>query len=536
MDLPGATCQHDAVTQIIKGENLPVPGQAWRIEVVRQAAGDRVPEVEASALLLDATGKAVRHLAFSPADAGEGRSADRLDLDTERVGPDVRRIVIVVVGRDGTLGRVPDLSVRTLSPATGEQLALYEIDDATTQTALVLGEFYQRGGGWKFRAVGEGYEAGLSALAEDFGVSVLVPDPSGPVGLPHGAVGKSTDRGGSGPVALASGAVGKSLGPAAGTERGQGSDAVAGQGYGGGSGLTKGEAAEAHGSDSHTSHAFAGPQTVAQALSGAETGPQALSGAETGAQAQSRHSAQSSPQPPSRGPGAIPVAPTPAPSPEAVATAQILGGEFDDIVYSGRGSAKFAMETTPPPGYVLVDFARTGRGFFDLDSIDWNGREAVDLGDSDTSHVFERRVMWCDNLYPLRFRVGCDDRDEWTIVIRPVSAVRKLGQAATGRGSDVLLHTGAAGELVSRLRPADATGSIRVKGHKPHRPGAPAAYPVPLASEYGRDPRATRKLPEGPLLVAVVQATGDWSLEVHPPGPVPPHEKRTGFWRRFGRS
>ncbi|MFF5767259.1 TerD family protein [Streptomyces tanashiensis] len=514
------------MTQIIKGENLPVPGQAWRIEVVRQAAGDRVPEVEASALLLDATGKAVRHLAFSPADAGEGRSVDRLDLDTERVGPDVRRIVIVVVGRDGTLGRVPDLSVRTLSPATGEQLALYEIDDATTQTALVLGEFYQRDGGWKFRAVGEGYEAGLSALAEDFGVSVPASDPSGPVGLPHGAVGKSTDRGGSGPVALASGAVGKSLGPAAGPERGQGSDAVAGQGYGGGSGLTKGDAAEANGSDSHTSHAFARPQTVAQPLSGAETG----------AQAQSQHSAQSSPQPPSRGPGAIPVAPTPAPSPEAVATAQILGGEFDDIVYSGRGSAKFAMETTPPPGYVLVDFARSGRGFFDLDSIDWNGREAVDLGDSDTSHVFERRVMWCDNLYPLRFRVGCDDRDEWTIVIRPVSAVRKLGQAATGRGSDVLLHTGAAGELVSRLRPADATGSIRVKGHKPHRPGAPAAYPVPLASEYGRDPRATRKLPEGPLLVAVVQATGDWSLEVHPPGTVPPHEKRTGFWRRFGRS
>ncbi|CAM5275142.1 hypothetical protein STANM309S_04911 [Streptomyces tanashiensis] len=77
---------------------------------------------------------------------------------------------------------------------------------------------------------------------------------------------------------------------------------------------------------------------------------------------------------------------------------------------------------------------------------------------------------------------------------------------------------------------------IRVKGHKPHRPGAPAAYPVALASEYGRDPRAARKLPEGPLLVAVVQATGDWSLEVHPPGTLPPQQKRPGFWRRFGRS
>ncbi|MFF7777556.1 TerD family protein [Streptomyces tanashiensis] len=535
------------MTQIIKGENLPVPGQEWRIEVVRKAAGGLVPEVAASALLLDSTGKAVRHLAFEPADAVEGRSADRLDLDTERVGPDVRRIVIVVVGQDGTLGQVPGLSVRTLSAATGEQLALYEIDDATTQTALVLAEFYRRGGGWKFRAVGEGYEAGLSALAEDFGISVPVPDPSGPVGLPHGAVGKSAGRGGSGPVEFATGAVGKSPGPAADTERGQGSGAVPGQGHGGGSGLTKG-GVEAHGSASHTSHAFGRAQTGAQplseaqagagaqALSGAESGVQPLSAAESEAPAQSRRSTLSSPQTPFRGPGAIPVVPTPARSPEAVAAAQVLGGEFDDIVYSGRGSAKFAMETTPPPGYVLVDFARTGKGFFDLDSIDWNGREAVDLGDSDTSHRFEQRVMWCDNLYPLRFRVGCDDRDEWTIVIRPVSTVRELGQAATGRGSEVLLHTGAAGELVSRLRPTETTGSIRVNGHKPHRPGAPAAYPVPLASEYGRNPRATRKLPDGPLLVAVVQATGDWSLEVHPPGTVPSHEKRPGFWRRFGRS
>ncbi|MFD4322533.1 hypothetical protein, partial [Streptomyces sp. NPDC058548] len=203
--------------------------------------------------------------------------------------------------------------------------------------------------------------------------------------------------------------------------------------------------------------------------------------------------------------------------------------------YSGRGGAKFAMDTTPPPGYVLVDFARTGRGHFDLDSIDWNGREAVGLGDSDTSHRFERRVMWCDNLYPLRFRVSCGDGDEWTIVIRPVSAVRELGEAAAGQGSEVLLHTGPAGELATRLRPTEATGSVRVQGHKPRRPGAPAPFPLSLASESGRSPKATRALPEGPLLVAVVRGEGDWTLEVRPPGSTA-QDKRPGFWRRIGRS
>ncbi|MFE4308128.1 TerD family protein [Streptomyces sp. NPDC056517] len=520
------------MTRIIKGENLPVPGQAWRIEVASQAAGDGVPEVAASALLLDATGKAVRHLVLERAGVEDDRSADRLDLDIERVGPEVRRIVIVVVGQNGTLGQVPGLSVRTLSAATGEQLALYEIDDATTETALVLGEYYRRDGGWKFRAVGEGYDAGLKALAEDFGISVPAPAQAQaqapaqaqalggpvPVELPRGVVGKSSGPAGPVPVELPRGAVGKSSGSAADaadTERGQGSGSA--QGHGGGPGLTKGEAA-AHGPGSSPSHAFA----------------QAPSDAQTGALSQSRRSTQNSPQPPSRGPGVIPVVPSPTPSPEAVAAAAILGGEFDDIVYSGRGSAKFAMDTTPPPGYVLVEFARTGKGFFDLDSIDWNGREAVDLGNSDTSHRFERRVMWCDSLYPLRFRVGCDDRDEWTIVIRPVTAVRRLGEAATGRGSEVLLHTGPAGELVTRLRPTEATGYVRVQGHKPRRPGAPAPFPVSLASEYGRSPKATRVLPEGPLFVAVVEGTGDWSLEVRPPGSTP-QEKRSGFWRRIVR-
>ncbi len=214
-----------------------------------------------------------------------------------------------------------------------------------------------------------------------------------------------------------------------------------------------------------------------------------------------------------------------------VGAAGTLGGEFEAIVYVGRGDAKFAMEETPPPGYVLVDVARTGSGIFSMDSLDWNGREAVDLGRSFPPHRFVRRVMWCDNLYPLRFRVQCDARDEWVVVIRPLSAVRALGDWATGRGSDVLLHTGPAGELVSRMRSAEGDGWLRIEGHKPRRPGAPAPYPDILASQTGRQPKDTRVLPEGPLVLAVVKGDGDWSLEVRPARP--PQEKKPGLWNRL---
>ncbi|MEU3608503.1 hypothetical protein AB0E83_24120 [Streptomyces sp. NPDC035033] len=231
------------------------------------------------------------------------------------------------------------------------------------------------------------------------------------------------------------------------------------------------------------------------------------------------------------------IVPSPeAPGPEAAAAAGLLAGEFEPLVYTGRDDAKFAMEEKPPPGYVLVEYAWKGR-FFSLHSIDWNGREAVSLGGAHVPRGSGRRVMWCDSLYPLRFAVSCGDHDDWVVVVRPVSGVRELGRGATGRGSDVLLHTGPAAELVSRLRPAKEQGSLSVRGHGPRRPGAPAPFPHTLASGYDRSPKDRRALPEGPLFVEVAEAWGDWSLEVRDPGEAPPaEEKRPGFWSRlFGR-
>ncbi|MFB9602954.1 hypothetical protein ACFFTQ_08175 [Streptomyces roseofulvus] len=203
-------------------------------------------------------------------------------------------------------------------------------------------------------------------------------------------------------------------------------------------------------------------------------------------------------------------------------------------MYTGRGDAKFAMEETVPPGYVLVDVARKGSGIFWMDSLDWNGKEAVQLARSFPPHRVDRRVMWCDNLYPLRFTVVCQDSDEWVVVIRPLSAARMLGEAAAGQGSDVLLHTGPAGELVSRMRPDEGTGWLRIEGHKPRRPGAPAPYPAVLASETGRRPKEAKPLPEGPLVLGVVMGDGAWELEVGPARP--PEERKSGFLGRlFGR-
>ncbi|WP_426404011.1 TerD family protein [Streptomyces sp. R-07] len=175
------------MTQIIKGGNLPLSGEPMRVAVVRRSGGAEAPKVDAAALLVDASGKARDRgdLVFynQPEHAGSGVRllgdaqgeggvvADWLEIDPGRIEAAVERVVVAASCDGGTFGEVEDLYVRAVSAATGAQLALYAVEDATTETAILLGEFYRRNGGWKFRAVGQGYDSGLPALATDFGFS-----------------------------------------------------------------------------------------------------------------------------------------------------------------------------------------------------------------------------------------------------------------------------------------------------------------------------------------------------------------------------
>ncbi|GAA2065528.1 TerD family protein [Streptomyces albiaxialis] len=175
-----------------KGTNVPVTADAVRIELGWRT-GPGVPDVDASALLLTDAGKvrsdgdfvfynqprhatgAVRHEGKKPQGAA---CVDELGADLGRVEPGIERIVVAASADGGTFGQVPGLYVRVLEAVTGAELARFDSDDATVETAFVLGELYRRQGGWKFRAVGQGYGSGLAGLATDFGISVDDPAPA----------------------------------------------------------------------------------------------------------------------------------------------------------------------------------------------------------------------------------------------------------------------------------------------------------------------------------------------------------------------
>jgi tellurium resistance protein TerD len=63
--------------------------------------------------------------------------------------------------------------IRVVNQADDAELARYDLsEDASTETAMVFGELYRAADEWKFRAVGQGYSAGLTGIARDFGINV----------------------------------------------------------------------------------------------------------------------------------------------------------------------------------------------------------------------------------------------------------------------------------------------------------------------------------------------------------------------------
>ncbi|MYV55612.1 TerD family protein [Streptomyces sp. SID3212] len=179
---------------MLKGSNVPLDATAVRA-VLRWSPGTGVPDVDASALLLGTDGRVrsdddfvfynqprhpsglVRRL--SKKQVSEGLT-DSVEADLGALDRTVDQVVLAAScddeGEDaGTFRQVRDLRILLYDAqvADGEPLAVFDVQPETgDETAVICGELYRRGDGWKFRAVGQGYLSGLIGLATAFGVSV----------------------------------------------------------------------------------------------------------------------------------------------------------------------------------------------------------------------------------------------------------------------------------------------------------------------------------------------------------------------------
>ncbi|MFD3696281.1 VWA domain-containing protein [Streptomyces sp. NPDC058646] len=177
------------MTTLNKGANLPVTAIRVRA-VLAWSAGDGLPDVDGSALLLTRRGRVrsdadfvfynqPRHASGAVRHLGKRPGADTVEVDLGALEPGIERVVLCASTDGGTFGQVPGLHLCLLDAVSGVELARFEMA-AGPETAYVTGELYRGAGAWKFRAVGQGYASGLAGLATDFGISVDEDPPPAP--------------------------------------------------------------------------------------------------------------------------------------------------------------------------------------------------------------------------------------------------------------------------------------------------------------------------------------------------------------------
>ncbi len=152
-------------------------------------------DIDSSAFLLTESGKvskpedfvfygnlkhpsgAVTHCGDNRTGAGEGDD-EQIKIDLSKIPAEITKIDFTVTiheaeARRQNFGQINNSFIRIYNEETNEEILRYDLgEDFSIETAAVFGELYKHGNEWKFNAIGSGYQGGLAALCESFGVDV----------------------------------------------------------------------------------------------------------------------------------------------------------------------------------------------------------------------------------------------------------------------------------------------------------------------------------------------------------------------------
>ncbi len=167
-------------------------GLGWDVKAFD---GGQEFDLDASAFLLNEQGKATQDLDFifynnlvstcgSVEHTGDNRTGEgdgddeQIKVHLNKVPSNIHRIAITVTIHDAenrhqNFGQVENAFVRLVDEDTGQEILRFDLgEDFSIETAIVFCELYRHGNEWKFNAVGSGYQGGLAALVNAYGLSV----------------------------------------------------------------------------------------------------------------------------------------------------------------------------------------------------------------------------------------------------------------------------------------------------------------------------------------------------------------------------
>jgi tellurium resistance protein TerD len=170
---------------------VPAGSQETQTLVVGVSWPDTDLELNVSGFVVGADGRAVSedHFVFFNNSSSPDRSVWLLEPDRSTVDDraqigivldalpaEAAKVIVtlaVMTSDTGSLGDVGWITARVVSLQTGHVLASARADRLFTAETLVnLVEVYRYQGGWKARAVLQGYNSGLAGIATDLGIEI----------------------------------------------------------------------------------------------------------------------------------------------------------------------------------------------------------------------------------------------------------------------------------------------------------------------------------------------------------------------------
>ena len=114
------------------------------------------------------------HLRETLRSVGESVVVSMITLSLDDLPDEIQRVIVVGSLDESVVTSFADSARLRLSVQDSDaaDLVHFDVPQPSAERALLFGEFYRRGDTWKFRAIGQGYGAGLSAVAQEFGVEI----------------------------------------------------------------------------------------------------------------------------------------------------------------------------------------------------------------------------------------------------------------------------------------------------------------------------------------------------------------------------
>lgn len=167
--------------ELRKGQKIPLNENLLTIKFERQAG---VLEIDTAAFMQGGDGKtAEEDFVFygNPRHSSGGvvhLEDDSLKLDLSKIPPHIEKISFTATIYDAekrkhNFSKISGAVLKIFSTQTKSQLANFPLENFYRETAIVLGEIYRYKGSWKFNAVGAGFNGGLAALCNNFGIEVI---------------------------------------------------------------------------------------------------------------------------------------------------------------------------------------------------------------------------------------------------------------------------------------------------------------------------------------------------------------------------